>query len=172
MATTQDDIIAELQRANAELRRERDAALAREVTLAGELAVSTAALAQRNTDFDERIEYQAATIDVLKAMSASPGDAQPVFQLIVERARAFCNADNVNLALVDRDMLHLGARRLDRDRLRIVLGADREQRRDDTRHPHVDIVAAGAALDATADMAGQLGPGPGNRAVAVIAVAL
>src|SRR5262245_51029668 len=43
MATTQDDIIAELQRANAELRRERDAALAREVTLAGELAVSTAA---------------------------------------------------------------------------------------------------------------------------------
>jgi hypothetical protein len=46
---------------------------------------------------------------VLKAMSASPGDAQPVFQLIVERARAFCNADNANLALIDRDMLHLQA---------------------------------------------------------------
>ena len=28
MATTQDDMIAELQRANAELRRERDAAMA------------------------------------------------------------------------------------------------------------------------------------------------
>jgi len=42
-------------------------------------------------------------------MSASPGDAQPVFQLIVERARAFCNANNANLALVDHDMLHLQA---------------------------------------------------------------
>jgi hypothetical protein len=30
----------------------------------------------------ERIDHQAATIDVLKEMSASPGDAQPVFDLI------------------------------------------------------------------------------------------
>ena len=36
--------------------------------------------------FDERIEHQAATIDVLKAMSASPGDPQPVFDLITRRA--------------------------------------------------------------------------------------
>ena len=42
-------------------------------------------------------------------MSASSGDAQPVFQVIVERARAFCNADNANLALVDGDMLHVQA---------------------------------------------------------------
>ena len=47
----------------------------------------TAELQERKTAFDERIEYQAATNDVLKAMSASPGDAQPVFELIVERAR-------------------------------------------------------------------------------------
>ena len=33
----------------------------------------------------------------------------PVFQVIVERARAFCNADNANLALVDGDMLHVQA---------------------------------------------------------------
>ena len=31
----------------------------------------TAALAQRNSEYGERIEHQAATIDVLKAMSAS-----------------------------------------------------------------------------------------------------
>ena len=59
MATTQDDLIAELQRANAELRQERDAALT-----------------QRDSDYSERIAHQAATIDVLKAMSASPGEPQ------------------------------------------------------------------------------------------------
>ena len=34
----------------------------------------TATLATRNSEYGERIEHQAATIDVLKAMSASPGD--------------------------------------------------------------------------------------------------
>jgi hypothetical protein len=40
-------------------------------------------LAARDSEFGERIEHQSATIDVLKAMSASPGDPQPVFDLIV-----------------------------------------------------------------------------------------
>ena len=40
----------------------------------------------RNSEFGERIEHQSATIDVLKVMSASPGDPQPVFELIVRRA--------------------------------------------------------------------------------------
>ena len=69
----------------------------------------TAALAARNSEYGERIEQQAATIDVLKVMSASPGDAQPVFRLIVERARAFCEADGATLALLAGDMLHLQA---------------------------------------------------------------
>ena len=77
MATTQDDRIADLQRAIAELRQERDNARVER----------DAALARHNTEFGERIEYQAATIDVLKAMSASPGDPQPVFDLIVRRAQ-------------------------------------------------------------------------------------
>ena len=91
MTATQDDTIAELQRANAELRRERDAALAREAALAEELAARDAELAQRNSEYGERIEQQAATIDVLKVMSASPGDPQPVFDLIVRRATELCN---------------------------------------------------------------------------------
>jgi GAF domain-containing protein len=70
-----------------------------------ELRQRTDELARRNSEYGERIEQQSATIDVLKAMSASPGDAQPVFQAIVERARAFCNADNANLALVDGGVL-------------------------------------------------------------------
>ncbi|HME24585.1 MAG TPA: GAF domain-containing protein [Acetobacteraceae bacterium] len=75
-----------------------------------ELRTRTAELAQRNSEYGERIEQQSATIDVLKAMSASPGDARPVFELIVERARAFCEADYATAALLEGDMLHLQAR--------------------------------------------------------------
>jgi two-component system NtrC family sensor kinase len=74
-----------------------------------ELRERTDELARRNSEYSERIDQQTATINVLEAMSASSGDAQPVFQVIVERARAFCNADNANLALVDGNMLHVQA---------------------------------------------------------------
>ena len=51
---------------------------ARQRGTAKELAARDAAeLAQRNSEYGERIEHQAATIEVLKAMSASPGDTQP-----------------------------------------------------------------------------------------------
>jgi two-component system, NtrC family, sensor kinase len=76
-----------------------------------ELQERTAALAERNSEYGERIEQQAATIDVLKVMSASPCNAQPVFELIAERARAFCEADGVAVALLDGDRLHLRTHR-------------------------------------------------------------
>jgi hypothetical protein len=53
MTATQDDMIAELQRANAKPRRE--------------LSERDAALAQRNSEYGERIAHQSATIDLLKA---------------------------------------------------------------------------------------------------------
>ena len=99
MATTQDDMIAELQRANAELRQERDTARAER----------DEALAQRDSDYGERIEHQSGTIDVLKAMSASPGDAQPVFELIVERARDLCDAYGASVWEYDGTLIHLRA---------------------------------------------------------------
>ena len=55
--------------------------------LLGELRERTGELAERNAAFAERIDHQAATIDVLKEMSASPGDAQPVFDLICRQAQ-------------------------------------------------------------------------------------
>jgi hypothetical protein len=90
---------AELKRATAELRHERDVALA-------EVQASSAALAQRNTEYGERIEYQAATIDVLKAMSASPGDPQPVFDLIAVRARDLCDAYGLTVFEYDGTLMH------------------------------------------------------------------
>ena len=65
MTAPPDDTTTDLSAVIAALRAERDAALAREAALAE-------ALARHNREFDERIEQQAATIDVLKAMSASP----------------------------------------------------------------------------------------------------
>jgi hypothetical protein len=78
--------LAELRRAYEEVRSERD-------NLASELQTRTAALAQRNTERDERIEHNFAISDVLKAMSASPGDPRPVFDLITQRAQELCNSD-------------------------------------------------------------------------------
>src|SRR6516162_8285501 len=78
--------------------------------LLGELRQRTDELAERNTAFGERIEHQSATIDVLKAMSASPGDPQPVFDLIVRRARDRCNATSASLFEFDGELVHLRSR--------------------------------------------------------------
>ena len=92
MTATQDEMIAELQRTIAELRRERDAALA-----------------QRSSDYDERVTHQAATIEVLKEMSASPGDAQPVFDLICRQAEALLGVQAVTLFEYDGRLVHMRA---------------------------------------------------------------
>jgi GAF domain-containing protein/CheY-like chemotaxis protein len=75
--------------------------------LLGELQQRTAELAARNSEFGERIEHQSATIDVLKAMSASPGDPQPVFDLIARRARDLCNTTTGALFEFDGELVHL-----------------------------------------------------------------
>ncbi|MCX7382211.1 MAG: GAF domain-containing protein [Alphaproteobacteria bacterium] len=69
----------------------------------------TAELAARNSDFAERIDQQAATIDVLKVMSASPDDTQPVFNLIVRRAREVCNSEAAGLYEYDGELLHFSS---------------------------------------------------------------
>src|SRR6266566_7782303 len=88
-----DDTVADLQRQVAELEQRLDE--------------RTAELASRNSQYGERIEHQSATIDVLKAMSASPGDPQPVFDLIVRRARDLCNSTQAALFEFDGELVHL-----------------------------------------------------------------
>ena len=72
-----------------------------------ELQERTEALAQRNSEFGERIEQQSATIDVLKAMSASPDDAQPVFDLITGRAQQLCNSRGASIYEYDGELVHV-----------------------------------------------------------------
>ena len=72
-----------------------------------ELRERTAALAERNSEYGERIEQQSATIDVLKVMSASPDDTQPVFDLIARRAQELCNVLAAGLFEFDGELVHL-----------------------------------------------------------------
>jgi two-component system, NtrC family, sensor kinase len=46
---------------------------------------------------------------VLKAMSASPGDAQPVFDLIARQAANQCNVPTAAVATYDGTMMHLAS---------------------------------------------------------------
>jgi two-component system, NtrC family, sensor kinase len=61
-------------------------------TTLGELRTRTAQLATRNSEYGLRIEQQTATIEVLKAMSNSPDDTQPVFDLIARHAAELCES--------------------------------------------------------------------------------
>jgi GAF domain-containing protein len=102
MTSPPDDTTADTTAVIAALRAERDAALSEKAALAE-------ALDRRNNEFGERIEHQAATIDVLKAMSASPGDPQPIFDLIVERARDLCDAYGATVYEFDGTLIHFRA---------------------------------------------------------------
>src|SRR5882757_3324183 len=92
MSATFDEAAVDPQRTIAELQRQLDECRAE--------------LAARNSEYGERIEHQSATIDVLKAMSASPGDPQPVFDLIVRRARDLCNTPSATLFEFDGELVH------------------------------------------------------------------
>ena len=85
--------LADPQQTIAELRRQLDECRAE--------------LAARNSEYGERIAHQSATVDVLKVMSASPGDPQPVFDLITRHTRELCNANAAALYGFDGELIHL-----------------------------------------------------------------
>src|SRR5215472_1476237 len=123
MVTPPDETTADPYAVIAALRQQ----LAERDTALQALAERTAELAGRNSEYGERIQHQgpnadieafkaeneelraaqAAGLEVLQAMAASPGDSQPVFDLIARQAAKLCAVPVAAVAMIDGELLHL-----------------------------------------------------------------
>jgi two-component system, NtrC family, sensor kinase len=66
-------------------------------------------LRQRTDDLREALEQQTATSEVLRIISSSPRDLQPVFNSILANARRICAAKFAHLLLYDGKLFHAAA---------------------------------------------------------------
>src|SRR5215475_1928424 len=70
-------------------------------------------LDRRTRELNESREQQAATLEVLKVISSSPGDLARVFDAILERATQLCEATHGHVWRFDGEWLHVAAVRGD-----------------------------------------------------------
>ena len=63
-------------------------------------------LRQRTDDLAKSLERQTATSDVLRVISSSPADIQPVLEIISERAEKLCDAEISGVAIADGELIH------------------------------------------------------------------
>ncbi len=66
-------------------------------------------LRQCTGDLNESLEQQTAISDILRAMSSSPGNVKPVFASVAEHAARICEAQIVDVLIVEGDKLHYAA---------------------------------------------------------------
>ena len=63
----------------------------------------------RNRELTESLERQTATRDILRVISRSPTDVQPVFETIAESAARLCSARYCVVFRFDGELIHFAA---------------------------------------------------------------
>ncbi len=66
-------------------------------------------LRQRTDDLTEALEQQTATSEVLKVISSSPANIQPVLDIIGERAEKLCDAEISLVSIVEGELIRLAS---------------------------------------------------------------
>ncbi|HET8531614.1 MAG TPA: GAF domain-containing protein [Methylomirabilota bacterium] len=77
------------------------------VRLFHELEEKNRALTQAHAQVTESLEHQTATSEILRVISRSPTDVQPVFDTIAEAAMRLCGAHSSLVTTFDGELLHL-----------------------------------------------------------------
>ena len=87
----------------------RGNAVQRKSQMAAQVQEAQAQLAQKTRELAEALEQQTATSEILRILSSSRTDVQPVFDAIADRSVRLCNGYNGTVFRFDGEMIHFVA---------------------------------------------------------------